>query len=45
MALQNMSHTSDCVVIVFAWRFQTAARKFVSAATLPEPETISTLPS
>ena len=45
MPLQNMSHASDWVVIVFAWRSQTAARKFVSAATLPEPETISTLPS
>ena len=45
MPLQNMSHASDCVVIVLACRSHTAARKFVSAATLPEPETISTLPS
>src|SRR4051812_19865127 len=43
--LQNMSHGIDCVTTTLSpGTSSTAERKFVSAATLPEPETISTLP-
>src|SRR3954465_15585308 len=43
--LQNMSQGIDCVTeTVSPCTSSTAERKFVSAATLPEPETISTLP-
>src|SRR4051812_35989347 len=40
-----MSHGIDCVTVTLSpGTSSTAERKFVSAATLPEPETISTFP-
>ena len=44
MPLQNMSQASACVRNVSATGSQTAAWKFVSVATLPDPATISTWP-
>src|SRR5271163_10334 len=42
--LQNISHATGCVVTVSLAGSQTPAMKLVFAATLPEPETINTLP-
>src|SRR5204863_2811348 len=42
--LQNMSQPSTCWLIVPACGSHNPARKVVSVATLPEPETINTLP-
>src|SRR5689334_21387793 len=45
MPLQNMSHGCDCVTTIFSLTgSRTAYLKFVSAATLPDPDTIRTLP-
>src|SRR6516164_2830004 len=43
--LQNMSQPTGCVVIVPDCGSQTAAWKFVFAATFPDPDTINTRPS
>ena len=44
MPLQNMSQPMGWVVMVPAWGSHSAAWKFLFVGTLPEPETISTLP-